>query len=62
MYLHTYLRLSGKQVGLLINFNVPVLKTGIRRCILSKKEYHRTYDLKVSDFISAEERHETLRR
>jgi len=62
MYLHTYLRLSGKQVGLLINFNVPVLKIGIRRCILSKKEYHRTSDLKVSDFISAEERHETLRR
>ncbi|MDP2823257.1 MAG: GxxExxY protein [Sulfuritalea sp.] len=27
----TYLRLSGKHLGLLINFNVPVLKTGIRR-------------------------------
>jgi GxxExxY protein len=34
----TYLRLSGKQVGLLINFNVPVLKDGIRRCILSAHE------------------------
>ena len=30
----SYLRLSGKQVGLLINFNVPVLKQGIRRKIL----------------------------
>ena len=27
----TYLRLSGKRVGLLINFNVPVLKKGIVR-------------------------------
>lgn len=27
----TYLRLSGCKVGLLINFNVPVLKQGIRR-------------------------------
>ncbi|NCI47762.1 GxxExxY protein [Sediminibacterium soli] len=29
----TYLRLSGKKLGLLINFNVPVLKNGIRRKI-----------------------------
>jgi GxxExxY protein len=27
----TYLKLSGLHVGLLINFNVPVLKQGIRR-------------------------------
>jgi GxxExxY protein len=27
----TYLKLSGLKVGLLINFNVPVLKQGIRR-------------------------------
>ena len=27
----TYLRLSNKEVGLLINFNVPVLKDGIKR-------------------------------
>ena len=27
----TYLRLSGKRLGLLINFNVRVLKTGIKR-------------------------------
>jgi GxxExxY protein len=27
----TYLRLSEKRLGLLINFNVPVLKTGIKK-------------------------------
>lgn len=32
--LMTYLRLSGKRVGLLINFNVPVLKDGILRRVL----------------------------
>lgn len=30
----TYLRLSGKRIGLLINFNVPVLKNGIVRRVL----------------------------
>ncbi len=30
----TYLRLSGKTVGVLINFNVPVLKQGIVRRVL----------------------------
>ena len=30
----TYLRLSGKRVGLLINFNVPLLKDGIKRMVL----------------------------
>src|SRR5262249_22391957 len=30
----TYLRLGGWKIGLLINFNVPVLKDGIRRRIL----------------------------
>lgn len=29
----TYLRLSGRKVGLLINFNVPVLKDGIVRLV-----------------------------
>jgi len=29
----TYLRLSKKKIGLLINFNVPVLKDGIKRLI-----------------------------
>ena len=30
----TYLRLSGCEIGLLINFNVVVLKDGVRRLIL----------------------------
>ncbi len=30
----TYLRLANKRVGLLINFNVPVLRDGIRRRVL----------------------------
>lgn len=34
----TYLRLGGWKVGLLINFNVPVLKDGIRRRVLDLEE------------------------
>jgi GxxExxY protein len=34
----TYLKLGGWKVGLLINFNVPVLKQGIRRLVLGLKE------------------------
>jgi GxxExxY protein len=30
----TYLKLTGCRVGLLINFNVAVLKTGIKRMVL----------------------------
>jgi GxxExxY protein len=30
----TYLRLMNKRIGLLINFNVRMLKNGIRRCAL----------------------------
>ena len=30
----TYLKLTGIKVGLLINFNVPVLKDGIKRLVL----------------------------
>jgi GxxExxY protein len=30
----TYLRLTGCKVGLLINFNVPILKDGIHRMVL----------------------------
>jgi GxxExxY protein len=29
----TYLKLSGKPIGLIINFNVPVLWRGVRRVI-----------------------------
>jgi GxxExxY protein len=34
----TYLRLGGWKVGLLINFNVPLLKQGIRRKVLGLDE------------------------
>jgi GxxExxY protein len=34
----TYLRLGGWKAGLLINFNVPVLKQGIRRLVLGLEE------------------------
>lgn len=30
----TYLKLTGKRLGLLINFNVPLIKDGIRRRVL----------------------------
>ena len=34
----TYLRLGGWKAGLLINFNVPVLKRGVRRLVLGLEE------------------------
>jgi GxxExxY protein len=34
----TYLKLGGYKIGLLINFNVPLLKQGIRRKVLGLKE------------------------
>jgi hypothetical protein len=34
----TYLRLSGSPLGLLINFNVPTLKDGIRRYVWHYQE------------------------
>ena len=34
----TYLRLMEKQVGLLINFNVPILRDGIRRVVNNYQE------------------------
>ena len=34
----TYLKLGGWQVGLLINFNVPVLKDGLHRLVLDFEE------------------------
>ena len=33
----TYLRLSGHALGLLINFNVPVLKDGVRRFVMPRE-------------------------
>lgn len=29
----TYVRLSGKRLGLLVNFNVPLIRDGIRRVV-----------------------------
>jgi GxxExxY protein len=34
----TYMRLGGWQIGLLLNFNVVVLKDGIRRKVLNFQE------------------------
>jgi len=34
----TYLKLTGLQLGLLINFNVKILQSGIRRVVLGLKE------------------------
>ena len=42
----TYLRLSGIRVGLLVNFNVKVLKDGIRRFVFDQtktEELHRDH-------------------
>ena len=30
----THLKLSGKRLGFLLNFNVPIMKQGIKRCVL----------------------------
>ena len=35
----TYLKLANKPIGLLVNFNVPVLKEGVKRKINGKIEY-----------------------
>jgi hypothetical protein len=32
--LRTYMKLGGWKLGLLINFHVPILRTGVRRLIL----------------------------
>jgi len=39
--LQTYLQLSAIRVGLLINFNVPVLRYGIKRVILDSQGWAR---------------------
>ena len=31
--LHTYLRLSGRRIGLLLNFGAPTMKQGIKRLV-----------------------------
>jgi GxxExxY protein len=33
--IHTYMKLSGKSLGLLINFHVPLLKDGVKRHVIN---------------------------
>ena len=44
----TYMKLTGCEIGLLINFNVPVLKDGIKRLIRTRKDSDHNLDLKSS--------------
>lgn len=44
----TYLKLTGCEIGLLINFNVPLLKNGIKRIIRSNPDSGTNLDLKSS--------------
>jgi GxxExxY protein len=45
----TYLRLSGHQVGLLVNFNVPVLKDGVRRFIMSRDSTKVSFNTEIRE-------------
>ncbi len=38
----TYLKLGGWTIGLLLNFNVPLLKDGIKRIVLNYKDFSAT--------------------
>lgn len=42
----THLRLSGCKVGLILNFNVPILSLGIRRVVLGLSEPQRPLRLR----------------
>ena len=42
----TYLRLTGRAIGLLINFNVPVVKDGIKRIVNRSR-----IDVSVAPFL-----------
>ncbi len=45
----TYLRMSGLKLGLLINFNVTVLKDGVRRFILSGQQSSNAEVAKIAE-------------
>lgn len=45
----TYLKLSNKNVGLLVNFHVPVLKDGIRRYLWREKKEFTTEATEVHE-------------
>ena len=40
--LKTYLRLTGLELGILVNFNVPLIKDGVQRIILSANKQSNT--------------------
>jgi GxxExxY protein len=52
----TYLKSSGKRVGLLINFNVPVLKKGIKRVVNHFREPGPTRDASAPSAAEPRER------
>ena len=54
----TYLRLSGSPLGLLINFNVPILKDGIRRFVWHYQEEDNAEALSNAE-VRREERDST---
>ena len=39
--IHTYLKLSGKPLGLILNFNVGSLKNGIKRVAMAQNQIHQ---------------------
>ena len=49
----TYLRLSNKPIGLLINFNVPILKQGIHRYVLGNREIANPQNVNSKVFTTA---------
>ncbi len=48
----TYLKLTGCKLGLLLNFNVPLMKEGIHRIVLDLPEPYR-FPLKKARFSSS---------
>jgi GxxExxY protein len=51
----TYLRLPGSHLGLLIHFNVPILKDGIRRYVWHYQETDNAETLRNAEFRRKEE-------
>lgn len=46
--LQTYLKLTGKKLGLLMNFNSALMKEGIARCVNGLDDEHRNPDFASS--------------
>jgi len=49
----SYLRFMGKRVGLILNFNEPILKKGIRRFVLDKKSSSTSLPQGMARLISS---------